>query len=173
MIKMKNYLKITLFILITVQPIFIEAQTSKLTKTQWLEDLNYVVLNLKEHHPHIYYRISEADFNYEIDLAKEEIKNSKSDLEAFMALKRVVARVQDGHTQVWDNGFLGIENLRFPIRVDKFTDGVFITVIRKDYQKYLGAKLLKINNIPIDKVLEKTTEKTNIDKEEWRNNKSL
>jgi len=157
--------KIYIILILSLVSCEIVAQEKQLTNEKWIEDLNYVVLNLKKHHPHIYYRISEADFNYTVDHAKEDIKNSKSDLEAFMAIKRVVAKVQDGHTQVWDTGFLGIENLRFPLRVDKFTDGVFITVIRKDYQKYLGAKLLKINSKPIDIVLERTANKANLDNE--------
>ncbi len=160
---MKDLLKIVFLILITSQPICVEAQSTMLTKAQWIEDLEYLVDMLKQNHPHLYYRCSEKEFQKAICIAENEIQNSKSDLEAFMALKRVVAKIQDGHTQIWDNEFLGIENLRFPFRLDKFTDGVFITVIRDDYQKYLGAKIISIDGMPIDEVLKRTAEITNMD----------
>nr|WP_319270890.1 hypothetical protein [uncultured Draconibacterium sp.] len=140
-------------------------QTSVITKKQWIEDLEYLVKNLKQHHPNLYYRVSENDFALAVEKAKVEISNTQTDLEAFYALKKLIAKIQDGHTQLWDNGYLGIEKVRFPIRLDKFTDGVFITVIEKEYQKYIGARLLRINGIPIDDVLRMTVEATNMDNE--------
>jgi tetratricopeptide (TPR) repeat protein len=144
---------------------FSSAYAQKLTTEQWLEDLDYVVSNLKKHHPNLYYRVSEDTFGKAIDDAKNDIENSKTDLEAFMFLKKFVAFAQDGHTQLWDNGFLGISNLRFPLRVDQFSDGIFITVIEKKYKNYLGSEVIAINKMPIKDVLRLTALKTNMDTE--------
>ena len=143
----------------------VSAQEKQFTTEPWVEDLNYVVTQLKDHHPHIYYRISEEKFNTNVINATKEIKATKTDLECYFVIKKVVAGIQDGHTQLFDRGTLGIDNLRFPFRLDKFTDGAFITVIRKDYKKFLGAKVISINGKSIEQVLKLTSAITNIDNE--------
>jgi hypothetical protein len=52
-----------------------------------------------------------------------------------------------------DNGIFNTVDLRFPLRVDKFTDGVFITVINKEHEQVLGSRVLSINKNPIEDVL--------------------
>jgi hypothetical protein len=42
---------------------------SSLTSEQWLEDLEYTVTSLKIHHPHLYYRVTEEDFNNKVSQA--------------------------------------------------------------------------------------------------------
>lgn len=134
------------------------------TTAQWLEDLDFVVSGLKSHHPHLYYRISEEEFDTVVAQSREEIKQAQSDLECFFAIRKTVACIQDGHTQLSDNGKFSIVDLRFPFRLDKFTDGIFITVISKDYEQYLGSQVTAINGKPISNVyglLEKTANMDN------------
>ena len=141
----------------------VSSQNNQLTKQDWLEDLDFVVTNLKNNHPHIYYRVTEQAFNEEVSAAKNNIATSKNDLEAYFVIKKVVAKVQDGHTQLFDRGRLGIESLRYPFRADQFSDGVFITVIDKHYDRFLGAKILQIDGKPINDVLKKISQYVNID----------
>ena len=139
------------------------AQEKQFTTEQWIEDLNYVVDQLKEHHPHIYYRISESDFNTNVINATKEIKDANTDLKCYFAIKKIVAGIQDGHTRIIDNGVFEIDDLRFPFRIDKFSDGVFITVIQKKYSEYLGSRVISINGSPIDEVIAKVSEIINWD----------
>ena len=162
--KMKTII-IIMILWFVFMPNQVSAQEKQFTTDQWIEDLNYVVTQLKDHHPHIYYRISDENFNTKVINATKEIQNAQTDLECYYAIKKVVAGIQDGHTQLVDQGTFGINNLRFPFRLDKFTDGVYITVIRKDYEKFLGAKLVSINGRPIEDVIELTSAITNIDNE--------
>ncbi len=81
--------------------------------------------------------------------------------------------VQDGHTQLFDRGSLGIESLRYPFRVDQFSDGVFITVIDKQYERFLGAEILQIDGKSINEVLKKISQYVNIDNESGKTRQIL
>lgn len=123
------------------------------TTEQWLTDLEFVVTQLKSHHPHLYYRISEADFDAVVARSRAEIRRARSDLEALFAIRRTIASVRDGHTQLLYDGAFEITDLRFPFRLDRFTDGVFITVIAREHEQALGARVIAVNGRPMEEVL--------------------
>ena len=131
-----------------------QSRTARTFSTgEWLEDLDFVVTHLKAHHPHLYYRISEEHFRALAAQSRGEIRQARSDLEAFLAIKRLVAGIRDGHTQLLNDGAFEVTDLRFPFRVDQFTDGVFITVIAAEHGDALGARVTAINGVPIQDVL--------------------
>jgi len=138
-------------------------EEKSLTTEQWLEDLEFVVSKLKSNHPNPYYKINENKFDSMVSQARNEIKRSESNIESYMAIRKILAFIQDGHTQLLENGIFNLLDLRFPFRVDEFTDGVFITLIRKDYQEFLGSRLIAINGKPIEKILETITKVVNND----------
>ena len=127
-----------------------------LTRQQWLEDLDFVVEKLQLNHTNLYYKISNTEFDSIVAISRNEIIQSQSDIECYFALKKIVSSIEDGHTQLIeniDNGIFNTVDLRFPLRVDKFTDGVFITVINKEHEQVLGSRVLSINKNPIEDVL--------------------
>jgi len=147
-------LKLTaILILITVCQV--TASEEKLLNTgQWLEDLEFVISKLKSNHPNLYYKINETKFDSIAAESRNEIRNSKSDIESYLAIRKIIAAIEDGHTQLLENGIFNLLDLRFPFRIDELTDGVFITLIGKDYEEFLGSRLLAINSKPIEKIVE-------------------
>ncbi|HUU04687.1 MAG TPA: hypothetical protein VMZ49_02300 [Patescibacteria group bacterium] len=144
---------VILIIVVTgLVPPGIQAQ-NLLTSKQWLEDLEFTVAKLKSQHPHPYYKISEDEFNIIVSKSRDEIEHSRSDLKSFLAIRKVIAGIQDGHTQLGGGGIFDLTDLRFPFRLDNFTDGIFITVIDKEHEKYLGSRVVAINGKSIGKVL--------------------
>jgi len=123
------------------------------TTGQWLQDLDFVVTQLRAHHPHLYYRVSEAGFDSAVGRSRAAIRRARSDLEAYFAIRTTIASIGDGHTQLWNPGAFRIEDLRFPFRVDRFTDGVFITVIAREHRQALGARVTAVNGMPIEDAL--------------------
>jgi hypothetical protein len=123
------------------------------TTEQWLQDIEFVVTQLKAYHPHLHYRVSEAGFEAAVERSRAAIRRARSDLEAFFAIRTTIASVQDGHTQLSDPGRIPIYDRRFPFRVDRFTDGVFITVIARKHRQALGARVTAVNGTPIEDVL--------------------
>ncbi len=155
-------------ILIAGRPdlILCDTQAEKtLTTEQWLEDYDFVVTHLKSRHPNPYYRITEEEFDANAVRFREEVKHARSDLESFFAIRRMIATVQDGHTQLGDRGLFDLTDLRFPFRLDRFTDGTFITVIGKEYEHYLGSRVMAINGTPIEEAYAINERITSMDSE--------
>ncbi len=143
------------------------------TTEQWLNDLDFVVSNLKLHHPNLYYRVTRDDFNSIVEQAVNEIKAAESDLGAFYSIKKVIASIQDGHTQLFDQGFLDLTDLRFPFRLAHFSDGVFITVIDKEHEQYLGSRVINVNGQSIEEVTSVLESVTNLDSKFGRKSPAL
>ncbi len=151
-----------ILILITVfQVTALEEKT--LTTEQWLEDLEFVISKLKSNHPNLYYKTNKTKFDSIVAESRHEITHSKSNIECYFAIRKIIAIIEDGHTQLLENGIFNLLDLRFPFRVDEFTDGVYITLIGKDYKMFLGFRLIAINGKPIENILETITKVVNND----------
>lgn len=151
--KIMKILKFSLiFILITVLQVT-ASEDKLLTAEQWLEDLEFVVEKLKSNHPNLYYKINRTKFDSVVEESRNKIDQSKSDIECYFAIKKIIAIIEDGHTGLLENGIFNLLDLRFPLRVDEFTDGVYITVISKEHELFLGSRVIAIDGKPIANVL--------------------
>jgi hypothetical protein len=151
-------LKLSLILILVTLFQLNASEVKLLTTEQWLEDLEFVVSKLKSNHPDPHYKINETKFDSIIAESRDEIARSKSDIECYFAIKRIIAVIQDGHTGLLENGIFNLLDLRFSFRVDEFTDGVYITIISKEHEVFLGSRVRAINDNPIENVL-KTIEK--------------
>jgi hypothetical protein len=139
-------------ILVTLLPVS-GSEKNLLTTEEWLEDLDFVVSTLKSQHPNIYYKINETTFDSVVAECRSQVARSKSDLECYFAIKRIIAVIEDGHTGLLEDGIFNLLDLRFPFRVDEFTDGVYITLIRKENGVFLGSRVTAVNGQPIENVM--------------------
>jgi len=153
-----------ILILITVFQVT-ASEEKPLTTEQWLEDLEFVISKLKSNHPNLYYKTNKTQFDSIVAESRNEITHSKSNIECYFAIRKIIATIEDGHTQLLENGIFNLLDLRFPFRVDEFTDGVYITLIGKDYKMFLGSRLIAINGKPIENILETITKVVNNDNE--------
>jgi hypothetical protein len=119
----------------------------KLTKKQWLQDLHYASKILIDKHPDVHYRISEKHFSRVVNRAEKKIIQSQRDEECLVAIRQVVASINDGHTSLRTNNLPGYRDI-FPVRMYKFSDGLFITGIAEKYAEYIGSKVIKIGQLP-------------------------
>ncbi|MCJ7579476.1 MAG: hypothetical protein MUP98_02960 [Candidatus Aminicenantes bacterium] len=124
-----------------------------LTTEQWLEDLEFIISKLESHHPNLYYKINKTIFDSIVAESRNEIAQSKSDIECYFAIRKIIAIIEDGHTALLENGIFNLLDLRFPFRVDEFTDGVYITLISKEHEMFLGSRVIAINGKPIENIL--------------------
>jgi hypothetical protein len=133
-------------------------QELNLTKGQWIEDLNFMSEKLKETHPNVYYRLTENEYKTELEAARSQINAAKDDIQCYIALKKFIAKIKDGHTRLSDANQFGFTKFRLPVRIEKFPDGVFITATHKNQQDYYGKKVTHLNGIDIEQVLTRTAE---------------
>lgn len=102
--------------------------------------------------------IDQIDFNWD-SLYYEYIpliKRTSNDYEYFQSLQRFFASLHDGHTEVMLPYPLFVYQDYIPISIDVFDKQLLITSIRKGIgldSTFLSARIMKIDDIPIDTYL--------------------
>lgn len=143
-------MKRLVIILLLIVPQFLYPQRD-LTDKQWLEDLNYLVNRADSIHPNLYVNVGRERLQERVNELKEKI-SFLSDDEIIVELLKIISSIEDGHTRLHGKN---LTKKWYPIRIEKFYDGYFITAISKEHPKFIGAKVLAINNQPIESVFEK------------------
>ena len=119
--------------------------TSAQTAAEWRQDIDSLTAKIERYHPAPWVRISRETFMARVEEIKADLQ--KWDKERIiLELMRLVASLRDGHTGVMlDNQ--DSFNLWFPIRIEKFRDGLFITGTDINNSGLLGAKVLRIGKL--------------------------
>lgn len=122
--------------------------------SKWQADIDFFNDRMQQFHYSIFQHISKKEWNDRIVLLKSKIDSLK-DFELIVELMKITALVGDGHTVVVPplNGVNVFH--RAPFLTYFFDDGLYITEAFKSYNRLLGTKILTINNIPINEVMNK------------------
>jgi len=131
--------------------------------TCWQEDLDYVCEQIKKNHPQPFGRISKEQFQDVFESAKKAISRSRSDMECYLAILRVIASLRDGHSNLGLRGTFDVLQGRFPFRVESFSEGLFITYLPRSKKQFLGSRLISIDNHSIEEVYNAYLEVTAMD----------
>lgn len=167
-------MKKTYIILITILILFTgcsktnEQNDVKINTQSWSKNANADIekrnRDLKKILDNLYlnYRFNNGDYSLDITLEefeeyKEELRikipSIKSDIEFYCELKKLISKLNDGHTTLSFNyDVLGNELNLLPIELSKIENMWILTGVYKEYEKYLGYELISINNIPIKDV---------------------
>ncbi len=127
----------------------------------WKEDIDYMVKVLENNHKNLFHTIEKREFYEEVEGLKREI-NNLSNGEIIYELKKIVAKVGDGHTKVQD--YLFLEEV-LPIVLEKYKEGYIIIGATKENEDLIANKLLGINGVEITKIEEKINESISRDNE--------
>jgi len=102
-------------------------------------------------------QVESLDWDAEYMSALDELSNVKSDFEYYQLLKRVIAKLNDGHTDVYYPE--QIENDIIHPSIDLFNDDgdIYITSVPQGLRKQIpvGAQLLKVNGVKVSQYLAK------------------
>ena len=100
---MKNIIKINIcFFLIFLMILTTGCETQYLSgdrNTKWKKDLDYLQEALPKKHPKLFFKVSEEQFNKEIDDLRNSVDNLNDD-EIIDGMYKIVASVGDGHTKI-------------------------------------------------------------------------
>lgn len=134
----------------------------------WEKEIDFLLDTLEDKHYDMFHYSSYDEF-YE---KSEEIKSQLSklsDFETFVKIRELVSLVHDGSTYAE----LNIDLDCFPLSFEKYSDGIYLTSTIKKYSEFLGLKLLEIENISIDKIIDNLSQIVSYDNEVERVSKSL
>lgn len=120
-------------------------------------DIQYLKDSLPTKHPNLFFHQSEEDFHKNLDLiASEQNLSTKSESQIVMQLREATAELGDPHTNFGFYDLLDQEGY-YPIEIFWFQDGIWITGASEGYTNVIGKKIVAINDIPIETVIEKVT----------------
>ena len=122
-----------------------------LSPADWQADLRFLQETVHKDYPFLFKKITSEQFDAEVEKLYQEIPGLEEH-EIFAGLARIVSSFQYGHTSV---GFreAPVKNHRLPLNLYWFSDGVHIEGIHKDYERALGAKVLEVEGVPVEKAL--------------------
>ncbi|MFC0877622.1 S41 family peptidase [Saccharicrinis sp. FJH2] len=151
---MKNTI-LVLYIFISI------ASGAQNSNIDWQADINYLKTELPKKHYNLFMVKSQEDFNNGLDLIAAQ-KDQLSDFEMAVKLKQLVASMGDLHTHVslrqfWDS------NRFLPLNLMWFSEGIIVQGTTKKNEAILGGKLLALNGIPINIVIDSLSTLATID----------
>ncbi len=135
-----------------------------LTKTQWIEDIDYLKKELEAKHKSLYHTTSKEELDKKFSDLKSNLKNMEN-YEIKYTLAKIVATIGDAHTNL--NLWSEVNNPSYPIGVSWFGEDLMVTYIDQEYKELIGATLVAINDIPIDKVISSINELIAHENPQW------
>ncbi len=144
------YIKYTLFLIIFTCNLFCSEILSDHT-LKWENDIDFFEKKLIKTHPQPFFKFSKKDFQQDLKNLKKNLSNL-NDKEIRVELMQIVAQLGDAHTSlfVYPN-----QSYCLPFQFYWFEEGIFITQAIEKHQTQIGAKLVSIEDIPIEAIIEK------------------
>ncbi|MEZ4977359.1 MAG: hypothetical protein R2802_12505 [Flavobacteriaceae bacterium] len=122
--------------------------------SKWLADIEFFNERMRQFHFNLFENITEKDWDDEINKLEDKIGSLK-DHEIVVELMKIAAKVGDGHTVVAPPVSGDIIFHRAPFLTHLFDDGLYIINAKNSHSDLLGAKVLKIDDMPINEVANK------------------
>lgn len=132
-------------LLLTAIVLHTAAAASAQTADGWRQDIDLLVAKIERYHPRPWAKISRAEFLDRADALKRRLGEWDRE-RTFIEVKRLVASLQDGHTEV---RFTNQDrfNLWFPVRIERFADGIFLTAADSLHGNLVGAQVARIGQV--------------------------
>lgn len=137
-------------VLLTILSASFYAQPN-LPGSSWQEDLRFLQETVHQDYPFLFKKTTAEAFDGEVEKLYAAIPQLQEH-EIIVGLARLVSSFEYGHTSMR----LGGKSTNFhqlPINLYHFNDGVYVEGVRKDDLVALGAKVLKVEGLPIEGVL--------------------
>lgn len=153
-----NLVKSLLVVILQFNLIIIVGQVENFESNNYLKDFDFFIKSLVEIHPDPY-----SAFGGQIDfyLAKKEfqnvIKNVANDYDFAIHLNKFASKLEDGHTFVNIPDYSDFKAAKkLPLKFKIASDFLFIQNASDEYKNVIGKKIIAVNDIPIQKLLEET-----------------
>jgi hypothetical protein len=132
-----------------VKPVAPTASFAQLSKVEWHEDLRFLARELPKRHANAFHHTPRERFEAEVAALDRRLDSLNAD-EIYVGFNRIANLVGDGHTfvQFPDD----VANL--PLHIKQFGDEYRVTAVAPGLEKALGARVLRIHDIPIVRACE-------------------
>lgn len=115
---------------------------------KWQSDVDYLARELPRLHKNAFFKCSRESFDAAATKLREDVPRL-ADHQIVVGMLRLIALIGDGHTQA--QNFAQIGGFRaLPIVAEWLRDGYYVTRTLRRHEAALGAKLVRIGEVPID-----------------------
>jgi len=119
-----------------------------MTADEWREDLDFLVDKLTTVHPVPYHRTSKEAFDRDVAALRQDIPHL-NDYEVAVRMMQLTALLGDGHTGLDPTGDVVAFDHWFPVRIERFEDGWFVTATTKAQSDLVGAEVVRVGSLEI------------------------
>ena len=141
--------------------------SSRLDSTQiiaWRQDLHFLATEMERRHRNLYHTISKPSF----DNAVAELHGRIPTLarhQVIVEMARIVALVQDGHTNIAPTRDPKVGFTMLPIRLYFFKDGLFVRAAYRSRAELAGSRVVRIGTLTPDQAYARVREMVGRDNE--------
>lgn len=120
----------------------------------WSYDLDYLQRRMEQLHFNVYAKITKPELTAEFEKLKQDA-TKLNDEQLLVRLRKVIARIGDGHTRVVPADLVDGKTTvcRAPIDLYAFSDGVFVRGADVSQASLVGAQVLKVGELDVDRAL--------------------
>lgn len=124
---------------------------AKLTADDWQSDLRFLQQKVHKDYSFLFKNITAKDFDEQVDKLYNAIPAMKEH-EVLAGFARIVASFKYGHTDIgWRES--PVKYHMVPVNFYWFSDGVYAEGADKKYEAVIGAKLIRIEGVPVEQAL--------------------
>ncbi len=127
----------------------VSAQETQLDAAAWREDVEYLRDRLPEHHPNLYHKTPQADFDTAFESLLAKIPDL-TDEQIVTRISQIISLIQDGHSSVppfWNQKY---PFHFYPLRFYLFEDGLFVIDAMPSYEEAIGAKVVGVGEMDFE-----------------------
>lgn len=120
---------------------------------RWRHDLAFFARRMEQMHWDLYAHVSAADWRAEVAGLSSEV-GGLTDAQVRARLRRLIARVGDGHTTMRPYAEGAQTMTRFPLELYLFADGLFVVGAPKPLAELVGGRVRTLGLVPVERALE-------------------
>ncbi len=117
---------------------------------QWREDLRFLAEEMPKHHKNLFHTATRGQFESAVRRLDERIP-SLSRHQIIVEMAKIVAMVQDGHTNIAPTRDPKIGFRTYPVKLYLFKDGLYVRAAAREYADLVGGRVLKVGSVPVAK----------------------
>ena len=127
------------------------SSTIKLTTADWQADLRFLQQTVHKDYSFLFRKITKDEFDASVEKLYKEIP-SLTETEILAGFARIVSSFKYGHTNIgWRES--PVKYHVAPVNFYWFSDGIFVEGADTKYSSIVGAKLVKVEGVPVKEAL--------------------
>jgi tetratricopeptide (TPR) repeat protein len=140
------------------------ASVSQAEAKAWQDDLRYLAAEAPKWHKNLFHTITPAQFQDAVNRLHERIP-ALARHEIIVEMARIVAMIGDGHTNIAPTRDPKIGFRALPLKFYLFKDGLFVRAASRENAELVGARVVKIGNLPPEEAIKRAGEIVGADNE--------